>query len=128
MGNCVILKPSEKVPLTMMRIVELMVEAGIPKGVFQIVHGVANIVTAICDHPDIAAVSFVGSSKVAEIVANRCNALHKRVFISLHFISLWTGGWSGFNCLSLMIFQGSGSRRSEESPDSSAGLRLQDGC
>ena len=79
MGNCVILKPSEKVPLTMMRMTELMVQAGIPKGVFQIVHGAAEVVTAMCDHPDIAAVTFVGSSKVAEIVSNRCNALHKRV-------------------------------------------------
>jgi len=78
-GNCVILKPSEKVPLTMMRIVELMTEAGIPPGVFQIVHGAAEIVTGMCDHPDISAVSFVGSSKVAEIVANRCRALNKRV-------------------------------------------------
>jgi len=79
MGNCVILKPSEKVPMTMMRMTELMVQAGIPKGVFQIVHGAAEVVTAMCDHPDIAAVTFVGSSKVAEIVSNRCNALHKRV-------------------------------------------------
>ena len=79
MGNCVILKPSEKVPMTMMRMAELFVEAGMPKGVFQIVHGVADIVTAMCDHPDISAVTFVGSSKVAEIVANRCNAVHKRV-------------------------------------------------
>ena len=79
MGNCVILKPSEKVPMTMMRMTELFVEAGMPKGVFQIVHGVADIVIAMCDHPDISAVTFVGSSKVAEIVANRCNAVHKRV-------------------------------------------------
>jgi malonate-semialdehyde dehydrogenase (acetylating)/methylmalonate-semialdehyde dehydrogenase len=79
MGNCVILKPSEKVPMTMMRMTELLVEAGMPKGVFQIVHGMADIVTAMCDHPDISAVTFVGSSKVAEIVANRCNAVHKRV-------------------------------------------------
>ena len=65
--------------MTMMRMAELFVEAGMPKGVFQIVHGVADIVTAMCDHPDISAVTFVGSSKVAEIVANRCNAVHKRV-------------------------------------------------
>ncbi|KAJ1425025.1 putative methylmalonate semialdehyde dehydrogenase [Ochromonadaceae sp. CCMP2298] len=79
MGNCVILKPSEKVPLTMQRMVELMVVAGIPPGVFQIVHGAAEVVTAMCDHPDIAAVSFVGSSKVAEIVSKRCHAVNKRV-------------------------------------------------
>jgi malonate-semialdehyde dehydrogenase (acetylating)/methylmalonate-semialdehyde dehydrogenase len=69
--------------MTMMRMTELMVEAGIPKGVFQIVHGAVEIVNAICDHPDIAAVTFVGSSKVAELVSNRCNASHKRVIASL---------------------------------------------
>jgi malonate-semialdehyde dehydrogenase (acetylating)/methylmalonate-semialdehyde dehydrogenase len=78
-GNCVILKPSEKVPLTMQRIASLMTEAGIPAGVFQIVHGAVDVVTAMCDHPDIAAVSFVGSSKVADIVAKRCHAVNKRV-------------------------------------------------
>ena len=79
MGNCVILKPSEKVPLTMQRMLELMVAAGIPAGVFQIVHGAAEVVTAMCDHPGISAVSFVGSSKVAEIVSKRCHAVNKRV-------------------------------------------------
>ena len=78
-GNVVILKPSEKVPCTMQRIAELMVEAGVPPGVFQIVHGAAEIVTAMCDHKDISAVTFVGSSKVAQIVANRCHAVNKRV-------------------------------------------------
>ncbi len=78
-GNCVILKPSEKVPNTMQRISELMTEAGIPAGVFQIVHGAVDVVTRMCDHPDIAAVSFVGSSKVANIVSNRCHANNKRV-------------------------------------------------
>ncbi len=78
-GNCVILKPSEKVPLTMMRMSELMVEAGVPAGVFQIVHGAAEVVTGMCDHPDIAAVTFVGSSKVAEIVSTRCHKVNKRV-------------------------------------------------
>lgn len=79
MGNCVILKPSEKVPLTMMRISELMVQAGIPPGVFQIVHGGAEVVTSMCDHPDISAVTFVGSSNVAKIVSDRCHAVNKRV-------------------------------------------------
>lgn len=78
-GNCVILKPSEKVPLTMQRVAELMIEAGIPPGVFQIVHGAVDVVTTLCDHPDIAAVSFVGSSKVANIVSNRCHSVNKRV-------------------------------------------------
>lgn len=78
-GNCVILKPSEKVPMTFIAIAELMIEAGVPPGVFQIVHGAVDIVTSMCDHPDIAAVTFVGSSKVAEIVSTRCHAVNKRV-------------------------------------------------
>lgn len=79
MGNCVILKPSEKVPLTMQRIASLLAEAGVPPGVFQIVHGAVDVVTSFCDHPGITAVSFVGSSKVANIVAQRCHATNKRV-------------------------------------------------
>lgn len=79
MGNCVILKPSEKVPTTMQRIAELMVQAGVPAGVFQIVHGAVDVVTALCDHSDITAVTFVGSSKVANIVSQRCHAVNKRV-------------------------------------------------
>jgi malonate-semialdehyde dehydrogenase (acetylating)/methylmalonate-semialdehyde dehydrogenase len=79
MGNCVILKPSEKVPCTMSRMAELFMEAGMPPGVFQIVNGAVEIVTSMCEHPDISAVTFVGSSKVAEIVSNRCNANQKRV-------------------------------------------------
>lgn len=79
MGNCVILKPSEKVPCTMNLMVDLMIKAGVPSGVFQIVHGTVEVVTAMCDHPDITAVSFVGSSKVAEIVFDRCNKVNKRV-------------------------------------------------
>lgn len=79
MGNCVILKPSEKVPLTMNRVIDFLVEAGLPSGVFQIVHGSVEIVNALCDHPDISAISFVGSSKVAEIVSKRCHNVNKRV-------------------------------------------------
>ena len=64
-GNVFILKPSEKVPLTAIRLAELFIEAGLPEGVFNIVHGGAEVVDALCTHPGIAAVSFVGSSKVA---------------------------------------------------------------
>lgn len=74
-GNCVILKPSEKVPLTMHYIAGLFKKAGVPEGVFQIVNGAKPVVEALCDHPDIAALTFVGSSKVAEIVSKRCRAL-----------------------------------------------------
>jgi methylmalonic acid semialdehyde dehydrogenase len=78
-GNCVILKPSEKVPMTMAFIMDLFVKAGFPSGVVQIVNGTAPTVLAICDHPGIPAVSFVGSSKVAEIVAHRSRLNNKRV-------------------------------------------------
>ena len=67
-GNTFILKPSEKVPLTAIRLAELFAEAGLPEGVFNIVHGGAEVVDAICKHPKISAISFVGSSKVAQHV------------------------------------------------------------
>ena len=64
-GNAFVLKPSEKVPLTAIRLAEFFAEAGLPEGVLSIVHGGAEVVDALCTHPGIAAVSFVGSSKVA---------------------------------------------------------------
>jgi malonate-semialdehyde dehydrogenase (acetylating) / methylmalonate-semialdehyde dehydrogenase len=78
LGNCMILKPSELVPLSSQRIAELLKEAGLPDGVFNIVNGDREIVEAICDHPDIEAVSFVGSTKVAKIVYQRATANLKR--------------------------------------------------
>jgi malonate-semialdehyde dehydrogenase (acetylating)/methylmalonate-semialdehyde dehydrogenase len=78
LGNCMILKPSELVPLSANRIAELLAEAGLPAGVLQIVHGGREAVEAICDHPDIAAVSFVGSTRVAKIVYRRATANLKR--------------------------------------------------
>ena len=78
LGNCMILKPSEKVPLSAGRIASLLKEAGLPDGVFNIVHGDVDIVEAICDHPDIEAVSFVGSTKVARIVYQRATKNYKR--------------------------------------------------
>jgi len=78
LGNCMILKPSEKVPLSVGRIAELLKEAGLPDGVLNIVHGDSEIVEAICDHPDIEAVSFVGSTKVAKIVYKRATSNYKR--------------------------------------------------
>jgi malonate-semialdehyde dehydrogenase (acetylating)/methylmalonate-semialdehyde dehydrogenase len=67
-GNTFILKPSEKVPLTAVRMAELFAEAGLPDGVLNIVHGGKDVVDAICTHPKIAAVSFVGSTRVAKHV------------------------------------------------------------
>ena len=66
LGNCLILKPSELVPLSAGRIAELLRDAGLPDGVFQVVHGGKDAVEAICDHPGIAAVSFVGSTAHGE--------------------------------------------------------------
>lgn len=77
-GNTVVLKPSEQDPLTHQRIVELAEEAGLPPGVLNVVHGSRETVEAICDHPGIVGVSFVGSSHVAEIVYRRASAAGKR--------------------------------------------------
>lgn len=79
LGNCMVMKPSELVPLSAMRIADLLREAGLPDGVFNIVHGAQGTVEAICDHPEIAAVSFVGSTRVAKIVYRRATAQLKRV-------------------------------------------------
>jgi malonate-semialdehyde dehydrogenase (acetylating)/methylmalonate-semialdehyde dehydrogenase len=78
LGNCMIIKPSEKVPLIIGRIAMLLKEAGLPDGVFNIVHGDGEIVNAICDHPGIEAVSFVGSTKVAKLVYRRATQNLKR--------------------------------------------------
>ena len=78
LGNCMILKPSEQVPLSSNRIAEMLKEAGLPDGVFNIVNGDREIVEAICDHPGILAVSFVGSTKVAKIVYKRATSNLKR--------------------------------------------------
>lgn len=79
LGNTMIIKPSEQVPLSLMRVAELLKEAGLPDGVFNVVNGDKTIVEAICDHPDIQAISFVGSTKVAKLVYARGTASFKRV-------------------------------------------------
>jgi malonate-semialdehyde dehydrogenase (acetylating)/methylmalonate-semialdehyde dehydrogenase len=78
LGNCLILKPSELVPLSAGRIAELLKQAGLPEGVLQIVNGGKEAVEAICDHPGIAAISFVGSTKIAKVVYRRSTATLKR--------------------------------------------------
>ncbi|MGC3979197.1 MAG: CoA-acylating methylmalonate-semialdehyde dehydrogenase [Paludibacteraceae bacterium] len=78
LGNCMIIKPSEKVPLSCGRLAELLKEAGLPDGVFNVVHGDADIVNAICDHPAIEAISFVGSTKIAKLVYHRATGNYKR--------------------------------------------------
>ena len=79
LGNCLILKPSEAVPLSAGRIGELLAEAGLPPGVFSIVNGGQAVVEAICDHPGIVAISFVGSTRVAKLVYRRGTDHLKRV-------------------------------------------------
>ncbi|MBM4003791.1 MAG: CoA-acylating methylmalonate-semialdehyde dehydrogenase [Planctomycetes bacterium] len=78
-GNTFVLKPSEKVPLTAMRLAELLLEAGFPPGVLNLVQGGREVVESICRHPRIAAVSFVGSTRVAEEVYRLASAHGKRV-------------------------------------------------
>ncbi|MBH0095424.1 CoA-acylating methylmalonate-semialdehyde dehydrogenase [Psychrobacter sp. NZS113] len=78
-GNTFILKPSEQNPIVTMRLVELALEAGIPKGVLSVVHGGKDTVDALCDHPDIKAISFVGSTAVGKHVYDRAGQAGKRV-------------------------------------------------
>ncbi len=78
LGNCMIIKPSEKVPLSVGRLALLLREAGLPDGVFNIVNGDSETAQAICDHPGIAAVSFVGSTRVAKQVYQRATQQLKR--------------------------------------------------
>ncbi|WP_372829122.1 CoA-acylating methylmalonate-semialdehyde dehydrogenase [Psychrobacter maritimus] len=77
-GNTFVLKPSEQDPMVTMRLVELAVEAGVPEGVLNVVHGGKATVDAICDHPDIKAVSFVGSTNVGKHVYERASKSGKR--------------------------------------------------
>src|SRR3546814_6354996 len=78
-GNAFLLKPSERDPSVPVRLAELMVEAGAPEGVLQVVHGDKEMVDAILDHPAIGAVSFVGSSDIAHYVYRRGAENGKRV-------------------------------------------------
>src|SRR5208282_2371459 len=77
-GNTFVLKPSERVPVTVRRIVELVEKTGIPKGVVNIVNGGKEVVDALCDHPTVRAISFVGSTPVAKHVYERSAAAGKR--------------------------------------------------
>ncbi len=78
LGNCIVLKPSELAPITAMKMAEMLKQAGLPDGVFNIVNGSKDVVEAICDHPEIKAVSFVGSTPVAQIVYRRATSNLKR--------------------------------------------------
>ena len=78
-GNAMIMKPSERDPSVPMRLAEIMLEAGLPEGILQVVNGDKEMVDAILDHPDIAGVSFVGSSDIAHYVYRRGTENGKRV-------------------------------------------------
>ncbi|MBP1082556.1 malonate-semialdehyde dehydrogenase (acetylating)/methylmalonate-semialdehyde dehydrogenase [Bacillus capparidis] len=79
LGNTFILKPSERTPLLTEKLVELFTEAGLPKGVFNVVYGAHDVVNGILDHPEVKAISFVGSKPVGEYVFKRGSENLKRV-------------------------------------------------
>jgi malonate-semialdehyde dehydrogenase (acetylating)/methylmalonate-semialdehyde dehydrogenase len=131
-GNTFVLKPSEKVPLTAMRLAELFLEAGLPAGVLNVVHGGREVVDALCTHPGIAAVSFVGSSGVAKHVyslaaahGKRCQAAGgaKNVLLvmpdaepdsTLRAILGSSFGCAGQRCMAGSVLMGVGRRTADE--------------
>jgi len=79
-GNCVVIKPSPEVPLSQMRLAELVDEAGFPPGVWNVVNGGGTIGAAMLEHPDIKGIAFVGSTSVArDVIYKRCGETGKRV-------------------------------------------------
>lgn len=78
-GNCFLVKPSEKVPITMQKVFRLIERTGLPKGVAQLINGARDTVEAILDHPAVRAVSFVGTTAVARYIYGRAAASGKRV-------------------------------------------------
>ena len=78
-GNTLVLKPSEKTPMTMAKIFQLAEQAGFPPGVLNLVHGGKDAVDALLDHPAVRAISFVGSTSVARYIYSRAAANGKRV-------------------------------------------------
>lgn len=78
LGNAMIVKPSEQVPLSAHRLADLLHEAGLPEGLLNIVHGGREVVEGLCDHPGISALSFVGSTAIAKLVYARAASHHKR--------------------------------------------------
>ncbi|MFA1822612.1 aldehyde dehydrogenase family protein [Virgibacillus oceani] len=79
MGNTFVMKPSERTPLLANRLAELLSEAGLPAGVFNIVHGAHDVVNRLLDHKEVKAISFVGSQPVAEYVYKHGTDNLKRV-------------------------------------------------
>ncbi len=79
LGNTFILKPSEQVPLSSLRIADLLKQAGLPDGAFNVIQGARIVVESLCDHPGVDALTFVGSTRVAKIVYARAASNFKRV-------------------------------------------------
>ncbi len=148
-GNCILVKPSEQVPLSMTRMFELLEKCDLPPGVVSLVNGSRAVVEAICDHPDIRAVSFVGSTPVARAVYQRATHAGKRVqalggaknFIvvmpdadldrSIGAITESFYGCAGERCLagSVLVPVGEAHREARERMVASAGaLRVGDGA
>ena len=78
-GNTFVLKPSEQDPSSTMRLVELAHEAGVPAGVLNVVHGGPDVANRLCDHPDIKALSFIGSTHIGTLIHERAGKAGKRV-------------------------------------------------
>ncbi|WP_374493707.1 CoA-acylating methylmalonate-semialdehyde dehydrogenase [Brachymonas sp.] len=147
-GNTFVLKPSEQDPMVTMALVKLAHEAGIPKGVLNVVHGAAEVVDAICDHPDIKAISFVGSTRVGTHVYNRASLAGKRVQCMMgaknHAIVLPDAhkeqtlnalvgagfGAAGQRCMatSVVVLVGEAQQWTAELVTKAKGLRIGNGC
>ncbi len=79
-GNCVIIKPSPEVPISQMKLTELVDEAGFPPGVWNVVNGEKTVVSGMLDHPDIVGITFVGRTSTArDVIYKRCGETGKRV-------------------------------------------------
>jgi malonate-semialdehyde dehydrogenase (acetylating)/methylmalonate-semialdehyde dehydrogenase len=77
-GNCVVVKPSDEDPLSQLKLAELVDEAGFPPGVWNVVNGREEVVSALLDNPDVAGMTFVGSTKIARHIYERCGKTGKR--------------------------------------------------
>src|SRR5687768_13755044 len=83
-GNTVVIKPAEDTPHTVALLIEVLEEAGIPKGVVNLVHGLGEEVgAAIVEHPDIPVISFTGSTETGSIIAQTCGRMHKRLSLEM---------------------------------------------
>jgi aldehyde dehydrogenase (NAD+) len=82
-GNAVILKPSEDVPHTCTLLVEILLEAGLPPEVIQLVHGGGAVGKALVEHPDVPVISFTGSTDTGSLIGETCGRMHKRLSLEM---------------------------------------------